>query len=121
MGEHRDKRDELMALANELNRFRVALLKDINETINPVVAKLVNEAEKHLVPAVDEAENETRGKVRKPPKGDRLPIGSETSTGMATLTADVKVIATTQKTKRTCSICRQSGHKAPNCPQQREW
>jgi NADH pyrophosphatase NudC (nudix superfamily) len=113
MGEHRDKRDELMGLANDLNAHRVALLATVNG-INAAVALLVNEAEKHLTAAVEEAED-TKGKAVQRVLEYR-PIGNESTTGMAKLNDAVAVAATMRPSKRNCGTCGKPGHRRQNCP-----
>jgi NADH pyrophosphatase NudC (nudix superfamily) len=113
MGQHREQRDALMALANELNAHRIKLLSTIN-SINISVAALVNEAEKHLTAAVDEAED-TKGKALQRTLEYR-PIGTETTTGMAKLNDAVAVAATMRPSKRNCGTCGKPGHRRQNCP-----
>lgn len=112
MGDHREKRDALMDAANHLNALRLEMQQTI-AALNPYIAALVNAAEKHLVPAVEEAEYEPVIHKRQRPKSiDAPPTPKPLNDAIA--------VAKSGRKRRACSICRQSGHWAKNCPDQRK-
>jgi len=99
-----ERRSELMKLAEMLNDHRKALAATIHE-INEATALLVNEADKLLPAAADERE------------GGKASVTKMTF-GQAKVDPQLEYIAAGGK-QRTCSNCKQKGHTARTCTNER--
>jgi len=93
-----DKRKQLLDAARDLS----SIMREVTLPINKLICKLEEEADKYLKDTIDERiyTPRSRKKVvydnRKAECHDERPPAKES--------------------KRACSICREPGHRSPNCP-----
>jgi hypothetical protein len=98
-----EERAELMRLAAELS----SVLKDVTRPVHLVINKLVEAADSLAIDAADEKAHNEHVTVRRlvHTKTERID------------TKQPNLTPPPGRGKRACSICRQTGHRAQNCPQ----
>ncbi len=92
-----DKRKQLLDAARELS----SAMREFTKPINTLICKLESEADNYLKDSVDERIHTPRSR-KKISYGDRK--------------AECHEEQPKKESKRACSICREPGHRSPNCP-----
>lgn len=92
----RDKRDDLLKLANDVNKLRLDLLAVIN-LLNRGICVLVGASDATIMQVADEGE-------RDKPKPVKITTNVE------------EVVESEKPNQRKCSTCGKPGHRATTCP-----
>ncbi len=95
-----EERQALLRTAREL----ITTLNEHNKTVNGLINKLIGEADSLALSAADEKS-----------AGENITKRSIKFTGTVTA-PEIRAALPLPKGKRACSLCREPGHRATNCP-----
>jgi hypothetical protein len=115
MGDFNTLKDELLECSNNIHRMKQEFSAEIMK-LAKISADLIAASDSYKVKAADETGDESKLPKARVVKYD-APVEPSLGAVVAPVTARMEVTPKLAKGKRACSICRNPGHRAFNCPE----